>query len=278
MNVIGIDFTSSPRRQKPITVARCTLTGPVLTLEKFEDLRDFAAFEGLLCRQGDWMAGLDLPFGQSRKFIENIGWPATWVEYIAMIDGLSRDEFVDLLTVYKDGRAYGDREHRRACDELANSISPQKLFGVPVGKMFFEGAKRVWRSPANIPLLRPNEDKRTIFEAYPALVARRFVDRDSYKNDTRKKQTNDQRQARKRIIDCLTSDRLMQAYGVRVEMAGVDREICVDDPTADRLDALLCAVQAAWAGNRPDYGIPSHADGLEGWICDPALLESCLAD
>lgn len=273
MDVIGVDFTSSPRRRKPITVARCTLTGQVLTLDKFEDLCDFPTFEMLLSRQGDWIAGLDLPFGQSRKLVENIGWPRTWVEYVTLIDDLSRDEFVDLLTVYKDGRAYGDREHRRACDELAKSISPQKLFGVPVGKMFYEGAKRILRSPANIPLLRPTDDRRIIIEAYPALVARRILNRASYKNDTKKKQTDDQRQARWRVIEYLKSDHLEKIYGIRVHMGDADCDACANDPTADRLDALLCAVQTAWASKRSDYGIPASADGLEGWICDPMLLE-----
>jgi hypothetical protein len=272
MDVIGVDFTSSPRRRKPITVARCTLANAVLTLDRFEDLYDFSAFEDLLGEQGEWIAGLDLPFGQSRQLIENIGWPHSWAKYIALIDDLSREEFVGVLTHYKKERPYGDREHRRACDELAKSISPQKLFGVPVGKMFYEGAKRILRSPANIPLLRPNGEKRTIIEAYPALVARRIIDRTSYKNDTKKKQTVDQHRARWLIIDFLKSDSLTQAYGVRVHLSDAECNLCASDPTADRLDALLCAVQAAWASHRSDHGIPADADSLEGWICDPMLL------
>jgi hypothetical protein len=47
-----------------------------------------------------------------------------------------------------------------------------------------------------------------------------------------------------------------------------------DDPGADHLDALLCAVQAAWAWRCRDagYGLPADLDPLEGWITDPALL------
>ena len=45
------------------------------------------------------------------------------------------------------------------------------------------------------------------------------------------------------------------------------------DPTGDRLDALICALQAAWAF-RQGYATdgPPHADPLEGWIADPAAL------
>lgn len=49
--------------------------------------------------------------------------------------------------------------------------------------------------------------------------------------------------------------------------------IC-DDPGADHLDALLCAVQAAWAWSKREYGFgkPDNFDALEGHIADPHLL------
>ena len=273
MDVIGIDFTSAPRRQKPITMARCSLAGQVLTVESFTDLYDFTAFEELLAQDGAWIAGMDFPFGQSRKLVENIGWPPTWAGYISLVGNLSRDDFVAALTKYKDPRSYGDREHRRACDELAGSISPQKLYGVPVGKMFHEGAPRLLRCAANIPLLRPADTAQTIIEAYPALVARRFIERQSYKNDTKSKQTGDQRNARQRLMDGLQSDSLREIYGMRIVIDPTDSDRCVVDPTADRLDALLCAIQAGWAARHPEYGIPADADELEGWISDPLLFQ-----
>jgi predicted thioesterase len=48
---------------------------------------------------------------------------------------------------------------------------------------------------------------------------------------------------------------------------------CIYDPTGDTLDAVLAAVQAAWASTQPDYGIPSGVDPREGWIVDPGLLD-----
>jgi hypothetical protein len=46
------------------------------------------------------------------------------------------------------------------------------------------------------------------------------------------------------------------------------------DPSADALDSLLCAVQAAWAYREREegYGVPQECDPNEGWIVDPALL------
>ena len=40
------------------------------------------------------------------------------------------------------------------------------------------------------------------------------------------------------------------------------------DRTGDRIDATLCAMQAAWAWQRraSNYGLPDIIDPLEGWI------------
>ena len=53
------------------------------------------------------------------------------------------------------------------------------------------------------------------------------------------------------------------------------KQSCIDDTSGDMLDAVLCALQAAWAWSQRDnnYGIPKHANKLEGWIADPELLE-----
>ena len=57
---------------------RCTLEGRVLRancLEVWPEVwPDFAPFEEALKNPGPWIAGIDFPFGQSRTFIENIGW------------------------------------------------------------------------------------------------------------------------------------------------------------------------------------------------------------
>ena len=42
------------------------------------------------------------------------------------------------------------------------------------------------------------------------------------------------------------------------------------------LDALLCAIQAAWAQTQEynKYGLPEDADPLEGWIADPTITSN----
>lgn len=60
---------------------------------------------------------------------------------------------------------------------------------------------------------------------------------------------------------------IVSNYGLRIEAP----DDLAEDPTADRLDALLCAIQAAWAWTQRhhDYGVPQPVDTLEGWIADP---------
>jgi len=70
MNVFGIDFTSRPTRRKPISSLHCTLEGDVLCAGDLEEWTDFTAFELALQRPGPWIAGIDFPFGQARRFIE----------------------------------------------------------------------------------------------------------------------------------------------------------------------------------------------------------------
>ncbi len=273
MKVIGIDFTSSPSRLKPLTCAFCKLKKGRLTVLNNKDLQSFFEFEELLEHKGKWIAGIDFPFGQSRKFVTGLGWPAAWEDYVSLVGNMSRQQFVDVLEAYKAPREKGDKEHRRATDQLAGSISPQKLYGVPVGKMFFEGAPRLLRSPASIVPLRVRDDKRIIVEAYPALPARRWNKGQGYKSDTKAKQTEAQRIARESIMAGLVSSDFKKIYGFEVEFSDQDKKRYIDDPTGDQMDALLCAVQAAWSWTRrkENFGVTKNADLLEGWIVDPGL-------
>jgi hypothetical protein len=111
-------------------------------------------------------------------------------------------------------------------------------------------------------------------EAYPAVVARRFLGHTSYKNDDRSKQTAEQRNVRKKLLSGLESSTLKADYGFTMELDKSWRERFIEEPGADALDSLLCAVQAAWSYTRRDrnYGVPEECDALEGWILDPALL------
>jgi hypothetical protein len=148
------------------------------------------------------------------------------------------------------------------------------LFRVPVGKMFYQGAPRLLASGVRVEPCRRNGDERVAVEAYPAVVARRFLGRTAYKRDAAP-DTPERRSARETLLRGLESTALSEVYGFAVEMDARWRDEFVRDPSADALDSLLCAVQAAWAHEKREerYGVPSECDPDEGWILDPALLD-----
>ncbi|MES9994011.1 MAG: DUF429 domain-containing protein [Candidatus Thiodiazotropha sp.] len=269
MIVYGIDFTSSPKRRKPITCLACTLEDKHLQAGDLQEWHNFAGFEAALQQPGPWIAGIDFPFGQARRFIETIGWPEIWAGYVSHVGQLTRKEFRQALDDYRAPRPKGDKEHRRQTDMAAGSISPQKLYGTPVGLMFYEGAPRIQNSGATIPLLQQGDLNRIIVEAYPGILARDLIGRRSYKQDTKAKQTREQFQARADLLKAIKDGALQSIHGITVEAP----ETLIDDPGADTLDALLCAIQAGWAYTQKDknYGIPRSADPLEGWIAHPNL-------
>jgi hypothetical protein len=102
-------------------------------------------------------------------------------------------------------------------------------------------------------------------------VARRLIGKRSYKSDERIRQTKDREVARRDIVWGLRSSGMMERHGFRVELSDEMGEGLVEDQMGDELDAVLCAVQAAWAWLQRDrgHGIPVESDGLEGWIVDP---------
>ena len=280
MKVLGVDFTSTPTRRKPIVCLGGTVAGGTLRVETLETWSTLEGFDAMLARPGPWIAGLDFPFGQSRRFVENIGWPRRWAGYVDRAGAMSRAAFRDALDGYRAPRAPGDREHRRACDVAAGAISPQKLHGVPVGLMFHEGAPRLRSSGVTIPGLQSGDPGRVVVEAYPGALARALIGRRSYKNDTRAKQSDAQRLARRSLLDAISDGALAATHGIDVVLASSPDDDAptparlVDDPTGDRLDALLCAVQTAWAWTRREagFGMPPDTDPLEGWIAEPTVI------
>jgi hypothetical protein len=141
--------------------------------------------------------------------------------------------------------------------------------------MFFEGAPRLIRAGVMIPLLQAGDPSRIVVEAYPSVLARQLIGRVGYKNDAPAKQTEKQHLARLTMLACILNGQIEAQYGLRVEgLKDLSKELA-DDPSGDQLDALLCAIQAAWAWTmrEHDYGAPRGADALEGWIADPDTSE-----
>jgi len=273
VRIFGLDFTSAPGRRKPLIVLGCKLEGDLLRVGDSEKLTDFSGFEDFLHRPGPWVCGMDFPFGQPRSLVAALGWPENWEGYVAKVGGLSKDEFEDAIRTDMASRPPGSKWRYRLADRRSRSSSAMMLFRVPVGKMFYQGAPRLLASGVRVEPCRRNGDDRVAVEAYPAGVARRFLGRTAYKWDA-VPDTPERRSARETLLAGLESATLRRVYGFTVEMEGAWREEVAADPSADALDSLLCAVQAAWAYAKRDesYGVPPECDPDEGWILDPALL------
>ena len=274
MRIYGLDFTSTPSRRKPLILVGCTLEGRTLCPETSETLAGFEELEGFLTSGGPWVCGMDFPFGQPRALVEALGWPSSWEGYVGKVSRLPKDEFEDLIKADMATRPPGSKFRYRLADRRSDSTSAMRLFRVPVGKMFYRGAPLLLRSGVSVEPCRPAGGGRVAVEAYPAVVARRFLAKRSYKSDERKKQTGEHEAAREELVAGLGTGVLEGAYGFTVAVDAAWRERLVRDPMADELDSLLCAVQAAWAYTRRDegWGIPEECDRDEGWILDPKLL------
>lgn len=270
MRIYGLDFTSAPTARKPITCARCSLQATTLLVEACLNLPSLVAFEAFLRSDGPWLAALDFPFGLPRKLIDNLGWPSSWEDYMRIIAAMSKQEFESIIDRYRSTRPAGDKLHLRATDVLAGARSPMMLHRVPVGKMFYQGATRLLASPVSVLPCRPTGDSRMVVEGYPALVARRLIGKRAYKSDERGKQSEEQREARREMIDKLRSGQLREAYALTVELPGDIEQSLIEDAMGDRMDAVLCAAQAGWAylERERGYGLPFTCDKDEGWIVD----------
>jgi hypothetical protein len=273
VRIYGLDFTSTPGRRKPLIALGCTLQGDSLRVEDSETLTDFGGFEGFLQKEGPWVCGMDFPFGQPRSLVSALGWPESWEGYVDEVGNLSKKEFEGAIRADMAMRPPGSKWRYRLADRRSGSSSAMMLFRVPVGKMFYQGAPRLLASGIRVEPCRRNGDNRVAVEAYPAVVARRFLGRTAYKRDG-VPDTPERRSARETLLAGLESAALREVYGFTVEMDGSWREEFVRDPSADALDSLLCAIQAAWANGRrnEDYGVSPECDPDEGWILDPALL------
>jgi len=123
----------------------------------------------------------------------------------------------------------------------------------------YEGVGRLIYSGATLPgLHHAGDPQRIALEAYPRRLAHAIVARRSYKNSA----ADDRRAAREAIVPAFEAgaDRfgLVSAPPLRASL--------IDDANGDRLDAVLCLMQAAIASRRDRYGMPIDVDPVEGWI------------
>ena len=264
-SVAGIDFTSRPTRRKPITVARGVADGRGrVVLVGLAEHIDFASFSAWLGAPDRWTAAFDFPFGLPRELVEQLGWPLQWPALMRHYAGLSRAEIRATFAAFCAARPVGAKFAHRACDRPAGSSPSMKWVNPPVAYMLHAGVPLLIEAGVHLPGLHAGDERRTALEGYPGLLARELIGARSYKSDERAKQTSERCAARRALVAALEQGR--GRLGLHLVIDAAQRDALVADASADRLDAVLCLLQAAWAGARPDHGLPQAIDPLEGWI------------
>ncbi|CAN5718926.1 hypothetical protein BH11PSE8_BH11PSE8_35780 [soil metagenome] len=262
--IAGIDFTSRPTRRKPITVALGQMTHGSVRLTRIDTHDNFEDFADWLQQPGSWVGAFDFPFGLPRELVETLGWPTEWRALMRHYARLSREEIRTTFAAFCDARPVGGKFAHRACDGPAGSSPSMKWVNPPVAYMLHAGVPLLIASGVHMPGLHAGDARRVALEGYPGMLAREILGARSYKADDRARQTPQRLIARKDLIESLEQGRSRLALRLRVTHA--QRDALVADASGDRLDAVLCMLQAAWAVQQPGYGMPDVIDALEGWI------------
>lgn len=266
MRINGIDFTSAPSKAKPLTCASCRLHGNHLTLERLHRWTDFSQLEAWLRRPGPWVAGLDFPFGLPKALTDALEWGDTWTAHVQRAAALDRTEWRARLAAFRATRPTGSKEPPRVTDRRVGAQSAMKAVNPPIALMYQCGADYLRASNVNIIPCRPTRDDRSAIETYPALLARTLIGRAPYKHDGAARKDPARRHQRRKLIDALIAQ-APQHWQLQISLSAHHRRHLIADGSGDLVDALLCAVQAAWAWQQPALlQPPSTRLQAEGWI------------
>lgn len=264
LRVLGVDFTSRPSRRKPITAAVGERQGARVRLLHMQSLTDAAGFEAWLAQPGPWVGAFDFPFGLPRELVEHLGWPTDWPALMEHYAALERAEIRASFAAFCQSRPVGAKFAHRAADRPAGSSPSMKWVHPPVAYMLHAGVPALRRAGVHLPGLQAGDTSRVALEGYPGLLARELIGARSYKSDEAARQTPERLIARKDLIEALVQGR--SRLGLRLHLSSAQADELAADASGDRLDAVLCLMQAAWALDQPRWGWPPQVDPLEGWI------------
>ena len=262
--LMGVDFSSAPTKRKPIVLASGHRHGAVVRLSNLRSFDSLAGFGAHLAEAGAWVGAFDFPFGLPRELVTALGWPQDWHGLMRHYAALSRADIRSTFAAFCAARPVGGKFAHRACDLPAGASPSMKWVNPPVAYMLHAGVPLLLQAGVELPGLQAGDPGRVALEGYPGLLAREVLARRSYKSDDRAKQTPERLIARKDLLEALEQGRTR--LGLRLKLSHAQRDDLAADASGDRLDAVLCLVQAAWALGQPGYGLPPAMDPLEGWI------------
>ncbi|MEB3206008.1 MAG: DUF429 domain-containing protein [Vampirovibrionales bacterium] len=279
MLCVGIDFTSAPRKCKPITAVFAQRQSDRLLVTGLEHWVSFDALRQWLTTSvaQTWLCAIDAPLSFPYAFWEFFDWPAdNWQRCAEKLSQLSMQAFEAMVAQYSQTQAPGQKLPMRPTDRLTKSSSPVRLYRVPVGRMAFRLWPILLESTVDIRPVHTSErpQHRTMIEGYPAMVARAFIGKTPYKSELScPDRSPSHRRARQMLLEAVQQDGCQDLYGFRVDLPEAIASTMLEDFRGDSLDAMSCCMQAAWAASREDFGIPRNIKAAkEGWIVDPQCL------
>lgn len=276
--LVGCDFSSAPSKRKPIVLAWGECSGETVRLTRFVKIFSLGDFSDWLHQPGAWLGGFDIPFGLPRELVEQLAWPIHWEACIRHFATLGRAEVRAQFSSFCAARSPGSKFAHRATDRVAQSSPSMKWVNPPVALMLHAGVPLMLDAGICFSGLHVGDPMavdaqgaplRVALEAYPGMLAREVLGRQSYKSDGRAKQTPERLIARKTLVTALELGQTR--LDLRLKLSHAQRDALVDDASGDMLDATLCLLQAAWGYRQhragvPRFGLPKEMDPLEGWI------------
>ena len=241
----------------------------LVQLKEVQRFKAFDAFELALKAHPHWVGGFDLPFGLPRELVTQLGWPLTYVDCMAHFCGMTRSDIRACFKNFCDQRPAGAKFAHRQTDRPADSSPSMKWVNPPVAFMMHAGVPLLIKAGVSLVGLLPQDPLRLALEAYPGMLAKEILARRSYKSDDKSRQTPERLIARKDVIHALELGQTR--LNLRLKLTHAQREAMIEDASGDTLDAVICAVQAAWGltqkvQGHAQYGLPLEMDPLEGWI------------
>ena len=272
MIIAGSDFTSAPSRRNPIHAVLGSISQDSLHLQEHRSYDNVDAWAGDLASIGSIWLGVDFPLGQPRPFLESIGIDR-YADLIRAAEGLSRGQWRDLCRWMPDGSARP--RLGRQVDIQAQAGHAMNVVNPPVGMMFWHGAPALVRAGFHLPPMWAGyAADRVAVECYPALLAWRLCPSGRGKKALPYKGRGEQEEKlarRRNMLLGLLEGRLTE-FGLSVSLDPALEQTAENDQGADVLDSIFCAIAAAWASRHVAKSNLGHVDILEGWICDPILI------
>jgi hypothetical protein len=245
------------------------LSPGLVQLKQIQQVFELNEFEQTLQTHSPWLGGFDLPFGLPRELVMHLGWPLKYADCLAHYSAMSRADIRACFKNFCDQRPAGQKFAHRQTDRVADSSPSMKWVNPPVAYMMHAGMPLLIKAGVSLVGLLEQDPLRKALEAYPGMLAREILGRRSYKSDDKSRQTPDRLIARKDVVHALELGQTR--LKLRLKLTHGQREALIDDASGDTLDAVLCALQAAWgwmqnADGSGRYGLPLEMDPLEGWI------------